>query len=284
MVGDFLRRLVARTIAQQFASDFEAACNPHQYALSTRADAEPLVHTLQARTQADPSLTLLSVDAAAAYDLVSREAMLTSLRDTPSTLPVLPFARMWYARESCYVWAAGDRSHQIPQAEGGEQGDPLMPAMFSLALQPALRALQSELLQGEQALAYLDDIYILAPPARVAELYRRLEHHLWHHARLRLKAAKTKVWNSAGISHLVCLPLPPTPRFGLVAKKSRWHRRGVVALGVPLGTPEFVEAHLRAVLARQQGLLDNLPALHDAQVAWLLRSAACPIRPPHPPA
>ena len=49
-------------------------------------------------------------------------------------------------------------------------------------------------------------------------------------------------------------------------------QRGVVALGVPLGTPEFVEAHLRAVLARQQGLLDNLPALHDAQVAWLLLS------------
>ena len=39
-----------------------------------------------------------------------------------------------------------------------------MPAMFSLALQPALRALQTELLQGEQALAYLDDMYILAPP------------------------------------------------------------------------------------------------------------------------
>ena len=94
VVGDFLRRLVARTIAQQFASDFEAACNPHQYALSTRAGAEALVHTLRARTQADPSLTLLSVDAAAAYDLVSREAMLTSLRDTPSTLPVLPFAML----------------------------------------------------------------------------------------------------------------------------------------------------------------------------------------------
>ena len=95
VVGDFRRRLVARTIAQQFAADFEAACNPHQYALSTRAGAEALVHTLQARTQADPSLTLLSVDAAAAaYDLVSREAMLTSLRDTPSTLPVLPFAML----------------------------------------------------------------------------------------------------------------------------------------------------------------------------------------------
>ena len=89
--------------------------------------------------------------------------MLAALRDAPSVQAVLPFARMWYARESRYVWAAGDRSHCILQAEGGEQGDPLMPAMFSLALRPALRALQSELQPGEQALAYLDDIYILPP-------------------------------------------------------------------------------------------------------------------------
>ena len=67
-----------------------------------------------------------------------------------------------------------------PLAEGGEQGDPLMPATFSLALQPALRLLQTEPLQGEQALAYFHDIYIFALPARVAQLYRRLEHHLWH--------------------------------------------------------------------------------------------------------
>ena len=58
--------------------------------------------------------------------------------------------------------------------------------------------------------------------------------------------------------------LPPgvialaTPRSGLVAKKFFF-----VALGVPLGTPEFVEAHLRAALARPGGLLDNLPALHS---------------------
>ena len=104
MVGDLLRRLVAKTIAQHFDSNFEADCNPPSV---WRAGAEALVHTLQARTQADPSLTLLSVDAAVAYGFVSREAMLTALRDTRSTLPVFPSARMWYARESCYVWAVG---------------------------------------------------------------------------------------------------------------------------------------------------------------------------------
>ena len=43
-------------------------------------------------------------------------------------------------------------------------------------------------------------------------------------------------------------------------------RRSVVGLGVPVGTPDFVEAHLQA---RQRDLLDSLPALHDSHVAWL---------------
>ena len=48
--------LVARTLAQQLSNDFEAACHPHQDAVSTRAGGEALARTLQARTQADPHL------------------------------------------------------------------------------------------------------------------------------------------------------------------------------------------------------------------------------------
>ena len=70
VVGDFLPGLVARTIAQQIATvrlQLRSRLPPPPvYALSTRAGAEALVQTWQARTQADPSVTLLSVDAAAA--------------------------------------------------------------------------------------------------------------------------------------------------------------------------------------------------------------------------
>ena len=37
VVGDFTRRLVARTLAQQFGAAFDAACQPYKFALSTRA-------------------------------------------------------------------------------------------------------------------------------------------------------------------------------------------------------------------------------------------------------
>ena len=38
--------------------------------------------------------------------------------------------------------------HDVPQGEGGEQGDALMPALFSLGQHPAFEAVQSELLEA----------------------------------------------------------------------------------------------------------------------------------------
>ena len=40
VMSDVFRRLVSRTLAQQFTPAFEAACMPHQHALSTKAGAE----------------------------------------------------------------------------------------------------------------------------------------------------------------------------------------------------------------------------------------------------
>ena len=270
VVGDLLRRLVARTLAQQFSQQLDAACHPHQYALSTRTGAEAPVHTLQAKTQPDTHLTVLSVDISAAYDTVSREAMLFALREVPQASALLPFVRFWYAREFVYVWAAGSQAHRITQAEGGEQGDPLMPALFALAFAPALRDLHADLRPDEQALAFLDDAYILAPPHHVLELHQRFERHALHRAQLRLNPGKTRVWNSAGVHPVGVDSLAPDSDVWVGNRALDSAQHGFVALGVPLGTPEFIAAFLETLLAKQRTLLDRLLLLADTQVAWLL--------------
>ena len=137
--------------------------------------------------------------------------MLQGLRDLPGANSILPFVRLFYGRSSTFVWT-DDRQvpHRITQAEGGEQGDPLMPALFALGAAPALAALQRELRAGERVRAFLDDVYVTSQPDRVAPLYARLEHHLFAHARIRLNAAKTRVWNAGGVAP-AGLPSPPEP-------------------------------------------------------------------------
>ena len=125
VVGDVLRRLVSRTLAQQFAERFDAVCQPYQYALSTRW-SKALVHTLQYLTQTTP------VDGVGAYDHVCESARNASglaghtqrLQCVALCSPVVQHA----------VHDRGIDGNNCPrrvtQAEGGEQGDALMPARF----------------------------------------------------------------------------------------------------------------------------------------------------------
>ncbi len=55
----------------------------------------------------------------------------------------------------------------ILQGEGGEQGDPLMPALYSLAQHRALVEAAGQLLPTERVFAYLDDLYVLTTRPRM---------------------------------------------------------------------------------------------------------------------
>jgi len=52
VVGDAFRRLVGRVLAKHFASQFQEACMPHQYGLSTRTGTEAVSRLLRAATEA----------------------------------------------------------------------------------------------------------------------------------------------------------------------------------------------------------------------------------------
>ena len=124
---DVLRRLVARTMAQQLGPAVKAATAPHQYALSTRAGCECIAHTLQGLCELNPRMAITSIDGVGAYDLISDKAMLTGLRGVDGGNSSIPFVRMFYGSPSEYLWEDDFReTRSIPQGEGGEQGDAMM--------------------------------------------------------------------------------------------------------------------------------------------------------------
>ena len=141
VVGDVFRRLVARTIAQQINPAVERATAPFQYALTTRAGVECVAHVIQTLTDVDPEATVLSVDGVGAFDLISRASMLEGLQGIEDGDSVLPFVSQFYSSASTYIWEDDfGVTHEIIQGEGGEQGDPLMPALFAVGQHRALVA------------------------------------------------------------------------------------------------------------------------------------------------
>ena len=114
---------------------------------------------------------------------------------------------------------------------------------------------------------------------RVATIHMLLENALWVHARIRMHAGKTKIFNRAGERPEACDHLERIAR--TVSEEARVWRggadipeveRGIKVLGTPLGHPVFVQHQLARVRAHQQVLLDRIPAIPDVQSAWALLS------------
>ena len=252
IAGDIVRRLVARTIAQQSETAVEIATKPFQYALCTRAGSECIAHVLQTLTDVDPSATILSIDGIGAFDLVSREAVLRGLLTVDGGESALPFVRQFYGSASTYIWQDDEGTvHDVHQGEGGEQGDALMSALFALGQHQALVAVHDQLAPHERLFAFIDDIYVVCSPDRVSDIHNMLQREWWIHSRIQVHQGKTQLWNRGGVEPrrwelLAANALRSDPDaivwrgdFSLPADQ-----QGVKVLGTPLGSPEYVQAML----------------------------------------
>ena len=274
--GDTFRRLVARTLAQQFASRLNESCEPFQFALSTRAGTDAVVHLIRAMVDADADATVVSIDGIGAYDHVHRAAIFRALADNPSLRALLPFVRLWYGRTSHYAWRDQDGTqHVIEQGEGVEQGDALSPALFALGLHAALCDARSRLHNDDVLVAFLDDIYLVTKGGRAREAFDTVANAVYRGAGVRANLGKCRVWSRAGgkapegIAELG----PDVWRGDRTADA-----RGLVLLGTPLGSPEYVRAHTDERLATERRLLAELPVLPDPQCAWcILAMCAAPM-------
>ena len=203
--------------------------------------------------------------------------MLEGLRQLPVGNTALPFVRLFYGRQSRYLWEFDEGEiHYIPQGEGGEQGDAMMPLLYSLGQHRALQAVAEQPQEGEHLFAFLYDTIFVSSPLRVGPVYATLQESLNVHAGIQINAGKTQIWNKAGVRPEVCNVLERVARISnprsIVWRGSQLplELQGIKILGTPLGHPEFVARHLQGVLEEQRVFLNRIPLVSDIQSAWLL--------------
>ena len=202
--GSTLRRLVAKTLARQFAEEFEEEWAPFQYALSTRVGTGCVGHMLRAATDDNYRASILKVDGIEAYDNILRSAMLTRLVQMPRAKSLAPFVKMSYVAPTNYSWFDDEgRRHTVTQAEGGEQGNTLMLLVFSIGIQGALEDVADVMRPNEQICAFLDDVHIVCQWERVRVFYDRLAESLIGVAGMHLHEGKARVWNAGKPDNVV---------------------------------------------------------------------------------
>ena len=192
--------------------------------------------------------------------------MLGLLIRMPNATPLTPFVKLSYASPSGYSWFddAGTR-RRVMQAEGGEQGDPLMLLLFSIGIQGALEEVAEALTPREQRYAFLDDVYIVCQPERVRVLFDMLAGALTRVAGIRLHDRKTRVWDCSGA------------RLESIADLGRdvQQPRGITVWRTLLGSAEYITEKVERRLADERLLWETIPAVPDLQypLQILLQSA-----------
>ena len=275
VMGDAFRRLVARTLAQQLSTEFQRACAPFQFALSTKAGAEALARVVRAATESDAQTTILSVDGVGAYDHISRQSMLSALASRPDLAGVLPFASMFYGSPStCLFYDERGIAHEVRQGEGGKQGDPLMPCLFALGQHEALQQARHHLHPSDVLYAFLDDIHVTGHPDRTAEQFRILQDSLRQHANIQVHRKDPRLEQrgrgAAWAAGHVAAGGSGQPLLDRKLDAPGGKERGVVVLGSPVGSRELVEAKLQQRLEDQDCLLPRIPLVPHLPCAWLL--------------
>ena len=130
-VGDTWRRLVAKALCRRYARELKKYSEPVQLGVGTKAGCEAIVHTTRqwlGRNRTAKDKVFVKMDLSNAFNAVGRSAVLAAVR---RIIPgVAPWADFCYNHESL-LWLD---SRRLSSARGVQQGDPLGPAFFALAI------------------------------------------------------------------------------------------------------------------------------------------------------
>lgn len=156
-VGSTFRRLVAKLCCHAVKDPMARYLQPQQVGFGSPLGCEAAIHATRAFVMREGSdNVLLKLDIRNAFNCVERDIMLAEVRDLIPA--IFPFLQQCYSIPSSLIY---DGTIIVSQV-GAQQGDPLGPLIFSLAIHKTISSLQSPL-----NIWYLDDGTIGGSPESV---------------------------------------------------------------------------------------------------------------------
>ena len=134
-VGETLRGLSSKLAVDLTDSSVRSIPEPVQVGVQTKDGHEAVVHTTRQRTKTfcdDPDRVLVLIDLANAFNCVSRGAVLSAVRRH------FPWLATWADTCCRYDSILLVGSSRIHSQRGVQQGNPLQPSLFALAIHPCI--------------------------------------------------------------------------------------------------------------------------------------------------
>ena len=201
----FLRRLALKSVMAAQKESVVKCAGPLQYGVGRPDGANTMIKTIQYLAQADNSRVFVALDLKAAFQNVSRRAMLYSIAQTDADLAAV-FSK-WYTGTTEHRMHYDSAYTKITANSGVDQGCPLSACGFSAVVDPVLRSVTAQLCthydSGAKLFAYLDDRYLWIKPQCLLQTIAVIT-AATRSVNLALQSTKTHVWTGSCQD-----PIPP---------------------------------------------------------------------------
>jgi hypothetical protein len=279
-MGDVFRRMTSSLLQRHYQASINTLMLPLQLGIGASCGVEKIFHLAQAYLQSQNG-DIVIIDFQNAFNSVSRSRALDSFA---RRLPALyPYLSAIY-NQDLWLWFLYHPTPMVPSVvptpqpdfilsqEGSQQGDPLGPLFFAMAILPLLEDIQ-RLIRPGLVQAYIDDLTIMAPTD--AQLLA-----MDHLARMgpqfglvpNFSKFKILVNPSSSLFAIDYQQRFPSlsPNNILVFNRLVPSAYGVQLLGGPLGSPEYCRLFLDSFIDDINSQLLTIFQLDHFQSIWCL--------------
>ena len=198
LMMSFLRRPALKSVMAAKKESVAKCAGPFQYGVGRPDGANTMIKTIQYLAEADNSRVLVALDLKAAFQNVSRRAMLRSIAQTDADLAAI-FSR-WYTGTTEHRMHYESAYTKITANSGVDQGCPLSACGFSAVVDPTLHSIMTELCNlcdpEAQLFAYLDDWYLRIKPHCLLQTIAVVT-AATSSVNLALQTTKTQIWKGS---------------------------------------------------------------------------------------
>ena len=206
---------------------------------------------------------LMIVPQCSQWMALARTTSFRGMRDMEDGTELLPFVSSFYGRPSTCLWKTNLEWSTTSSTEGGEQGDALMPMLFSFGQHRALVAITRSCLRSittfmPSAILTGWETYTSCCKGSCGTMHA--SRCIW--ARHKCGTEQAKALQLARRCNVQPCKSIPRPECGKVRPRSE---QGLKILGTPVGQPEYVTTKLDQLVAKHRVLLERILAVNGLQ-------------------